>query len=235
MPSTVPAAALRTLHRLLEQLADLRGRLERGPKQVAAHHASVKQLGQAVLDAHEAVKQTKLAADGKQLDLKGSEEKIQKWQGQLNAASSNTEYKALEEQIAAGEMAGSVLEDEILEMLGRIDDLSVKAGEAEKNLEAGRSELAKVEAHVAETSGVLRSEIARLEADLETTEKELPGDFKENYRRVVAAKGPDALAPCEDGVCEGCGQKTTLNMQSDLALSKPIFCQSCGSLLYLPE
>lgn len=235
MSSNVNAEALRELHRLLEQLSDLRSRLERGPKQVAAHRAGVKKLEEGVAEAHERVKETKLAADRKQLDLKESEAKLDKWRGQLNAASSNTEYKALQEQIAAGEMAGSVLEDEILEMLGRIDELTAAAGEAEKGLETGKAELAKVEAHVAETSETLRAEIARLEADLATAEKALPGDFKENYRRMVAAKGPDGLAPFEDGVCQGCGQSITLNMQNDLALSRPVFCQSCGSLLYLPE
>ncbi len=68
--STISAAALRDLHRLHSQLADLRGRLGRGPKQIIAHRGSVAQLEQAVVAAHGLVKQTKLAVDRKQLDLK---------------------------------------------------------------------------------------------------------------------------------------------------------------------
>ena len=233
--STVSAAVLRDLHRLHGQLADLRGRLERGPKQVVAHRGSVAQLEQAVTAAHDLVKQTKMAVDRQQLDLKASEEKNANWQSQLNSAASNKAYQALQEQIAASEMAGSVLEDEILEMLGRIDDLEAKATESEKNLESGKAELAKVETNVAVTGEKIKAEIVRLEADLEVAEKELAGDFKDDYRRVIRSKGPDGLAPGDDGVCQGCGQSITLNMQNSLALSKPTFCQSCGCLLYLSE
>ncbi len=132
-------------------------------------------------------------------------------------------------------MAGSVLEDEILEMLGRLDDLEARVVEAEKNLEAGKAELAKVETNVAATGEKLKAEVVRLKADLEVAEKDLPGDFKGDYRRVVRNKGADGLAPGDDGVCQGCGQSMTLNMQNDLALSKPTFCKSCGCLLYLSE
>ena len=42
----------------------------------------------------------------------------------LNAAASNREYQALKDQIAADQMAGSVLADEILEALEKIDELA---------------------------------------------------------------------------------------------------------------
>ena len=233
--STITAAALRELHRLHSQLADLRGRLERGPKQVAGHEASVAQLTQAVAAAHDTVKQTRMAADRKQLDVKESEQKINTWRSQLNTASSNKEYKALEEQIAAGEMASSVLEDETLELLTRVDDLVAAAAKAEENLKAGQAELEKVRAHVEATSEPRRSEIARLEADLTEAEKALPGEFLSDYRRVVRNMGAEGMAPAEDGTCQSCGQQLTINMQADLTLNKPVFCKSCGCLLYLPE
>ena len=233
--STVPAATLRELHRLHEQLSDLRGRLERGPRQVAAHEATVAKLKAELAAAHDLVQETRKAADRKQLDVKSQEEKISAWEGQLNTAKSNKEYQTLQEQIAAGRMAASVLEDETLELLGRIDEHAAEAGEATKRVEAAEAELTKVSEHVAATADTLRSEITRLEGDLTTAEANLAGDFKDEYRRLVARKGPDGLAPAEDNVCQGCGQVITPNMQSDLLLSKPVFCKACGVLLYLPE
>lgn len=233
--STVSAAVLRTLHRIHSQLADLRGRLERGPKQVVAHKASVAKLEQALAVAENQVKEARKAADGKQLDIRDSEAKIEKWNTQLNSASSNTEFHALQEQIAAGKMAASVLEDETLELLGRIDELIASATKADENLAAGKKELEKVKVHVESTADTLRQEITRLEADLIGAEKGLGGDFKSDYQRVVRNKGADGLASAEDGNCQGCGNQMTLNMQSDLSLSKPVFCKACGCLLYMPE
>lgn len=235
MSSTVTAAALRELHRLHSQLSDLRGRLDRGPKQIAAHKASVAQLDAALTAAKNLSQETRKAADRKQLDVKAQEEKIANWEAQLNSAKSNKEYQTFQEQIAAARMAASVLEDETLELLGRIDETIAEVHRHEERLAAGKAELQKVEANVAANSETLRAEVARLEADLAEAEKQLPGDFKSDYQRVVAAKGAEGLAPCEDGVCQGCGQSTTLQMQADLKGSKPVFCKSCGVLLYLPE
>ncbi|MEM8864974.1 MAG: phospholipase [Planctomycetota bacterium] len=233
MPST--ALTLQTLHRILTQLADMRGRLERMPAAVRARKANVTNLQTALDEARETAKQTRLACDRKQLDLKSSEERITDWNGKLNTASSNKEYQTLQEQIAAAEMANSVLADEILELMERVDELDASAGKAAENLEAGQADLKKFAVEVEEKVAHLNSEIDRLEGDLSATEKELPGDYKSEYQRIVRVKGAEGMAPSVDGVCEGCGQSITLNMQNDLKLSKPVFCQSCGALLYPAE
>lgn len=231
---SITAAALRELHRIHQQLAELRDRLERGPKQVRAREANVVQLEGRLTEARERMKQTQMAVDRKQLDLKAGEQKIVDLRVKLNAASSNREYQALLEQIAAAEMAGSVLQDEILEGMEKIDQLAAQVKEAENNLGIAKQELEKTRAAV-EASGVtIRAELNRLEGELAQAEKTLPADIKPDYQRVVRSKGADSLAAVEDGVCAGCGQKITLNMQSELRLSKLVFCKACGRLLYLP-
>ena len=231
---SITAAALRELHRIHQQLADLRDRLERGPKQVRAREANVAQLEARLADARERSKQTQMAIDRKQLDLKSGEQKVVDLRVKLNAASSNREYQALLEQIAAAEMAGSVLSDEILEGLEKIDQLGLGVKEADKNLAAGKQELEKARRAVEDSAATIRSDLTRLEGELAQAEKALPADLKADYQRVVRSKGADSLASAEDGVCTGCGQQITLNMQNELKLSKMVFCKTCGRLLYLP-
>jgi predicted nucleic acid-binding Zn-ribbon protein len=232
---SVTAATLRELHRIHGQLAELRGRRERGPKQIHAHEASVAHL-QAVLEkARQNVKQTRMLVDKKQLELKAAEQRVVDWKVKLNACQSNKEYHALQEQIAAAEMAGSVLSDEILEGMDRTDALVQAEVVAQEHVAAGTQELAKVRDKILQTADLIQGDIERLEADLITAEAALPADFRADYNRVVTGKGADGLAPVEDGVCNGCGKQITLNMQNELLLSKPVFCRSCGRLLYNPE
>jgi len=231
---SVTAAALRALHRIHQQLSELRDRLERGPKQVRTREANVAQLEAKLNEARERVKQTQMAVDRKQLDLKSGEQKVIDLRVKLNACSSNREYQALLEQIAAAEMAGSVLSDEILEGLEKIDQMGGAVKEADKNLATGKQELTKARENVAASSTTIRADVARLEAELTEAEKALPADIKGDYQRVVRSKGADSLASADDGVCTGCGQQITLNMQNELKLSKVVFCRSCGRLLYLP-
>jgi predicted nucleic acid-binding Zn-ribbon protein len=228
------AAALRELHRIHQHLADLRDRLERGPKRVRAREANVLQLEAKLAEARERTKQTQMAVDRKQLDLKSGEQKVIDLRVKLNAASSNREYQALLEQIAAAEMAGSVLQDEILEGLEKIDQLTAAVKESEKNLAAGKQELEKARRAVEESAATIRIDLTRLESELVQAEKALPAEIKSDYQRIVRSKGADSLAAVEDGVCTGCGQQITLNMQNELKLSKLVFCKTCGRLLYMP-
>jgi len=230
---SVPAAALRELHRIHQHLAELRDRMERGPKQIRAREANVAQLDAQLAAARDRVKQTQVATDRKQLDLKAGEQKVIDLRVKLNAANSNREYQAFVEQIAAAEMAGSVLSDEIIEGLEKIDLLQSQVKEAETALAAGKQELDKTRRAIDESAATIRENITRLEGELATAEQALPADFKTDYQRVVRSKGADSLSTADDGVCAGCGQQITLNMQNELKLSRLVFCKSCGRLLYL--
>jgi predicted nucleic acid-binding Zn-ribbon protein len=209
--------------------------MERGPKQIRAREANVSQLENQWNAAREKTKQTQISVDRKQLDLKSGEQKIVDLRMKLNAAGSNREYQTLLEQIAAAEMAGSVLSDEIIDGLEKIDQFVVAAKEAEQALAAGRQELEKTRRLVEESAANVRENIARLEVELAESEKSLPAELKPDYQRVVRSKGADSLAVADDGVCTGCGQQITLNMQNELKLSRLVFCKSCGRLLYLSE
>lgn len=232
---SVSAAVLRELHRIHQQLSDLNERLARGPRQVQARQANVAQHEAAVAAARDRVKDAKKLTDQKQLNLKSGEQKIVDWQNKLNACSSNREYQTLVEQIAAAEMANSVLADEILEGLEKIDQLEVQVQEAENALATMKDDLLKFRDSVAAEGQLINGDITRLQQELTQAEKSLPAILKDDYQRVIRGKGAHGMASVEDMVCQGCGQKITLNMQNELLLSHPIFCKSCGSLLYLAE
>src|SRR3954465_8809346 len=108
------AAALRELHRIHQQLSDLRERLERGPKQIKARQTNLTQSEERLAKSQADVKAARVSADQKQLLLRTNEGKILDLRAKLNACGTNREYQALKDQIAADEMAGSVLADEIL-------------------------------------------------------------------------------------------------------------------------
>jgi uncharacterized protein len=231
----VTAAALRELHHLHEQLTELRDRVERAPKQIRAREANAAQLKAKVDEARARVPETQMAINRKQLDLKAGEQKVVDARVKLNAASSNKEYQALVEQIAAAEMAGSVMTDEVLESMEKLDSLQLLVKEAEKLHAAGNQELEKTRQAIEASAASIRVDIERLEASLVQAEAALPPEIKVDYERVIRGKGANGLSAVDDDVCGACGQQITLNMQNELRLARPVFCKSCGCLLYLPE
>lgn len=232
---SITAKALRTLHRLHRQLADLKERLERGPRLIRAHEANLKRAEAQLAQVRDEAHKFRMATDQKQVDLKASEAAIDKRKRQLNEANDNREYQALLEEIAAAGAAKDVLEIEILENLEKLDGYQAKVKEAEATLAKVRQEGEKIQHGVKEEEPTIRGDTARLETELRECESALPGDFREAYHRVVRAKGEDALAPVNGEFCGGCNQHIPLNMVNALMLSRPIFCKSCGRLLYMPE
>jgi len=232
---SVTASALRELHRIHRQLTDLRERKDRGPKQIKARETNLTRLSDELTKIQADHKGARVRSDQKQLLLKSGEDKIESLKAKLNAAASNREYQALKDQIAADQMAGSVLADEILEAMEKIDELAAQIAEQQQKIVVAKGELVKAEELVRQQAGQLDAEITRLEAELRTAESVLPDDFREGYQRVVNSKGEDAMAEVQGDFCGGCYQQLTPNNLSELRMALAIFCRNCGRLIYLPE
>ena len=238
MPSlkqSISPDLLRTLHRIHRQLTDLQGRLDRSPRVLAVQEAAVKSL-QAKLDQVEARKQElNREAKAKQQELDLSEQKVGKREKQLQEAKNNTEYQALKDQIAADEMANSVMADEALEMMDKADDFDATVIKAKAERDEAQSKYDGLKQKFDQELPGVQTEVTRLTADLQQYEAMIPAELGELYKRHVREQGEDAMAPVDGLFCGGCSQKIPVNMINSLMLEKMTICNSCGRMLYLPE
>ena len=231
----VTADALRKLHQIHRDLTDMRENMARGPKQLAAANVNLDRLTQAFDANQENLTQARVQSDQKQLQLKASEDRIEDMKRKRNECSTNKEYQTLIEQIAADEMATSVLSDEILECMENIDVLQNVTTESKDKVDKTATDIQKLQNKISEKHKGLEEEVARLSNELVIAEKELPDDFKTEYERVVKARGDDALTTVESNMCGGCYQMITPQMSNELHMARPVFCKSCGRMLYLAE
>lgn len=229
---SVTALLVQRLHRINRQKTDLNGQLARGPRLLAAAAHRLQTAQQLVSDTQDNLTQLKMSADRKQLQMREREEKIHKWQGNLNTAKESREYQTLKDQIAADEQANLVLADEILEALESIDSVTSTLADCEENAKLLEKELRDVETQVADRKKVLEGELARVDAELAEAESGLTGDFKREYSRLVIAKGEDAMAELEGNCCGGCYQSLTPQRLDQLLQGQPIICPACGRLIY---
>ena len=231
----ISTVLLRTLHRIHRQKTDLDGQIARGPRQIKAGDALVAKAESEMQVIKENLTKANLLSDEKQLQLKSREDKIVDLQTKLNSAASNREFDLLKEQIAADKQANSVLSDEILEAMEAIDELEVELKDAQTEVERQTGDQAKRISEVESKTADLHKELDRVTAELEESEKQIPAEVIGEYRRVISAKGEDALAPVEEGSCGGCYQVLTTQYIDRLRMSVLIRCPSCNAFLYLPE
>ncbi len=232
---TVSAALLRELHRLHQQLGDLRSRLQRGPRQIQVADSNMVKAKAELEAAKESVKQARMTADQKELQLRERENRILDIKAKLNGCSTNREYQTFVEQIAADEQANSVLSDEILELFDKTNELQGRAEVIKIQNQKLEQELTDVRRRVDESRATLEAEVSRLTLDLNVAEDKLPDDFRIDYQRGVNARGEAALAPLDGQCCGGCYQTVTTQTVNEIMMSKIVICRACGCILYLPE
>lgn len=225
-------SVLPEMHQVHQKLQNVREKLERGPRQIAAQERVLKQK-EAERDAlKETLTELRKAADGKSLQLKSNEAKIQDLQGKLNAAASNKEYEIISSQIEADEMANSVLEDEILEALEKVDQCQQDITSAEEAMTEQQAKIKETEQAVNAAKEGLEAEAATLQAELTELEKELPGTMMDQYRRLVDAHGASCLTEVDNDACTSCYAIIAPQEKVQLNMGKVMFCRSCGRIMY---
>lgn len=231
----VTDATVRRLHEILLQVADIRGQIDRGPKQIKAAQTKAQTARDAVTQCKEQIKKSRMEADRKQLQQRQYESKLYEWQGKLNAAANNREYQAIKDQISADTQANSVLSDEIFEILESIDSLQSKLVALEGELKTIEEDTSKVEAKIQDRIGVLGGELVRVEGELKQAEAQLPEDFAATYHPLVKTRAEEAFAPLDDRSCGGCNTGLPPRVVDQLRQGHPVSCPSCGRWLYRPE
>jgi len=142
------AGDLKELHRLHLELETVRAELDKGPKRIQQQRNKVEKCEREIEAARERVKQMKMAADQKSLQLKTNEAKISELKAKLNAATNNKEFDIIKSQIDADSMANSVLEDEILEAYEKIDQAETEIDEFQKRREVALENEKQIKAEV---------------------------------------------------------------------------------------
>ena len=227
-------AGLKRLHELHIRLQDINKQLEHGPRQVKARQQILAEK-QAEVDALKAeLKQTRMLADQKNLQLKTNESKIEQLRGKLNQATSNREFDVIKSQIDADTMANSVLEDEILEVLEKIDQHQQKIKQIDEEAAQTAAEVRRVAQEVETTAPKLRAQATELQTALSEAEKILPSTAMVTYRRLVQAHGAGALATVENSACTACFEILSANYLVELNTGKFLFCRSCGRTALSP-
>ena len=109
----------------------------------------------------------------------------------------------------------------ILEALEKLDEMNTQIEATQKVAAKAREEADRVSREIRDEEPHIREDIERLGGELKQCETDLPGEFRELYRRVVRHRGEDALAPIQGEFCQGCNQHVPVNLINQLLLNHP--------------
>ena len=232
---TTAAAGLRELHQLHVELGGVQEELDDGPKRVQFRAQFVERKLSEIEVQKEQVHGCRKAADERGLQLKTNEGSISELRSKLNTSSSNREFDIIKGQIDADVVANSVLEDEILDLLERVDQAQQVVAVLEEEHESAAGEQQRVTTEVSDAEPGLLERRERLSAAIAETEKQLPDDISDSYRRLVSAYGAGAMAIVENDACSLCFVGLSPQIRVELGMGRIVACGNCGRLLYCSD
>jgi predicted nucleic acid-binding Zn-ribbon protein len=234
MPNT--AEIVQRLHRVWRQRTDLESQLSRGPKQIAHAQLQTETASQALKHHRELIKNKRMEADRKQLQMREREAKLYDIEVKMNMSKGEREYQTLKSQIAADKQANSVLADEILETLEEIDRLESQTQEFIDREAKSKQDLVQVDGKVTEAKSKLEADLKLVMEELTAAEKNLTGELRTAYDRLSTTMRDDAIAALEDGTsCGGCYTQLSPRILDQMDMKEAIRCTSCGRLVYRPN
>jgi len=238
---------LKELQALDTQFRNLELARKRHPQAIAEERREIESKKSALEQQKKAILELRKSVDIKDLNLKEIEGKIEKLRGQLNAVKTNKEYSAILSQVGADEADKSRLEDEILQDMGKVEEaqkkLQADAQRFQQELKVSDEFIRKAE----EEQRAADQQAAVLKAQRDRKRAQIPPEFLEPYERLLSKRDGVALTcargrvpgsrsadETETWVCQGCYMNLTMQTIASLMTSdKPIFCKSCGRMLYL--
>lgn len=223
---------LRRLHLLHLESHETLQKLERGPKLIAKRKQKTAAKVEEVAEQKAHITELRKSADQKSLQLKTNEARIIDLKGKLNAAASNREYDVISSQIQADEMANSVLEDEILEALEKVDKAVTQLAVLEEEHQVAIKNEQELATRIEAERPTLEADAAKHQDAMKQAERVIPAKHMEMYRRLVQRHGAGALAEVENNACGNCFSMFSPQEKVKLNMGEIHFCRECNRIVY---
>ncbi len=196
------------------------------------------------LDAEHREIQLKIASI--ELDIKSRDEKINRHKSQMLTVSNNREYQSLMKELSLEQVEKQRVEEELLELMIKIDGFSDREGEVQREIDAAKAAADTVRGEVAEALGELEVEEKAALQERETVSAGIDAEELRDYGRLFVSRNGVAVVrvnyiagpPTSEGryVCGGCNMPLTHQMVNLLLIGrKMVTCQSCGRILYMDD
>jgi len=166
--------------------------------------------------------------------LDSKEKAIAKHSVELNTVKSNDTYKALLLEIEKAKADKSVLEDEIIGLMEKIDAESSAVKKAEAELKEYEQ---KINAEISAISASLKKyeeEIANLEKERESYKHKVNPKILEQYERVREGRDGQGIALIDGDACGGCTMVLRPQLINQVQkCTELVFCDNCSRILFI--
>lgn len=217
-------------------LNGLREELEQVPVSVAKIQENLTQEKKVSEDLKSQSLHLQIDRKNKELELAEKEALIRKHQQELNQVKSNDAFKALMTEIDAAKQTCSQLQDEILEILDKIDGAQSKEKQINKELQGAESAANQQIQDLESKRKELGEKLNFLLQERSSMSGQVPTEILQRYEQVLKRRKSLAVVPLQNESCGGCHMHLPPQVIINVKKSQDLVtCDSCQRILYLPQ
>jgi uncharacterized protein len=221
------------LHRTDQERRDVQREAERLPAALTATEAELAGLEEKRAALLEEVKNKQVIADRSNVEIKTIEEKIDKYQVQLNITKTQKEFNTLKHEITVAQEQISELETGALTAYEEADSLGASARELDPLIADAQKRLKKAGDELKDRLADLDHEREKLDRQRTEQVKKVDGDDLKLYELVLSKHTDGALVRIDNGLCTVCNISLTPQSYNLVLIgAAPQKCRSCGRICY---
>ncbi len=225
---------LKELQKLDAQIFKFKGDLKQKPQEIIALEEKFSVLTSTLKQMENDLKQVQLVQKEKELDLLSKEQLVDKQKSQLALVKSNKEYSALQLEIGKIKADNSLLEEEILIGLEKIDALKQSIAKEKEKLALEEKRVKQEKANIELKIKELNEQLGSLNAQRKVI---IASGIKQNvltlYERILQNRGEFAIVCVKDDACSGCSMAIRPQVVNELRMGKLLTCDNCSRILYV--
>jgi predicted nucleic acid-binding Zn-ribbon protein len=206
------------------------------PKMLDNSKAHLGRLEEGVQEARDELKQAQVRFKDLELESGSKLENIAKLEAQLFTIKNNTDYKAMEKEIADRKIENERLEDKMLEVMEDIEAKKKVVSEGEQLVKDKKADLAAEQKKVEQQIAKLDGEIAALKEQRDKLLPTVSEDVLRKYKQIFNKKRDTAVVPLIDYTCGGCHMQLPPQTANNVRKANElVICDNCSRILYWPE
>jgi predicted nucleic acid-binding Zn-ribbon protein len=222
-----------TLQQIDNDIQQVKARTEETPRRMAGIDAEL----QAARDTHETfvkgLEEIKKQRRGLEKEVDQIELKVTKSRTKLMEVKNNKEYKAMLTEIDDLNKSKGIQEDALLELMEKMDALSIQVREQKKILETKITAAKNQKEELEKAGGVYARELARLEGDRKKAVARIDEAHLKQYEFLRDRLHGLALAEVRQAACLACHMQIPHQLYNEIQrCDRVICCPSCLRILY---
>jgi len=218
------------------RLAELYFRKTDMPKRLEEFRLGLEQKEEDISSVEEEIKELQLKIKDKEVELNSAEEGIHKFKQQLLQVKTNKEYKALLSEIEGKKADNSCIEDEILKLMSKLDNIVLDFDKEKVELGKLQEEFKREESKVKKEVVLIEKDINLQQSERDKVAQEVDKEILSVYQRLIEGKEGLALVPVVDGACGGCYLSLRPQTINEIKRADNIVtCERCSRIFYLDE